>query len=440
MTRQPIPQLVCHALARRPLGLAALAASVVVGLVTLLPAGTPDAPPAKDPPKKDAEPKSEVVERTADGFPLPAGAIFRFGNRQLRHADGIRGSAISPDGKYLATLGSASVVVWDLKTLNAKLVLTGSNYGSYGFGDQNTGLSFFPDSKSLLATVRPTDRTSINVNSSVELAQVWDLETGKMKFGIKGLWSWASAAWLVDGGKEIALHSGFREEAMIRYLNATDGKELRTVKTPQTHRGLWIAPAGNRIAVPFETDNGVTVLDAKTGDEVYRVSGSKTVQATLSPDGKMLIHHEDTGRVHVHDLESKKEVLAFDHPAQKQIGPMRFSADKQTLYFGGQYGQLYRWDLKNNKRLPDVGRHSTWTLTSIALNPDEQTLYSMGNDKLVRRWEVKTGRELPLPEGYTTQTAVATTPDGKHLIVVDHAGHIDYWDLATGKHVKQLQK
>ena len=32
------------------------------------------------------------------------------------------------------------------------------------------------------------------------------------------------------------------------------------------------------------------------------------------------------------------------------------------------------------------------------------------------------------------------TVDGKHLIVVDHAGHIDYWDLVTGKHVKQLQK
>ena len=164
------------------------------------------------------------------------------------------------------------------------------------------------------------------------------------------------------------------------------------------------------------------------------------VQAALSRDGKLLLYHDDAAKVHLHDLDAKKELYAFDHPAAKQNGPMRFSADKQTLYFGGQHGQLYRWDLKNNKRLPDVGRHSTWTLTSIALSPDEQILYSMGNDKLVRRWDLKTNKELPLPEGYTTQTAVVPTTDGKHLIVVDHAGHLDYWDLASGKHVKQLLK
>src|SRR5262245_13309734 len=279
MTRQPIPQLVCHALARRPLGLAALAASVVVGLVTLLPAGTPDAPPAKDPPKKDAEPKSEVVERTADGFPLPSGAIFRFGNRQLRHADGISGSAISPDGKYLATLGG-SVVVWDLKTLNAKLVLTGTNFGSYGYGDQNAALSFLPDSKTLLVTVRPTDRTSINVNSTVELAQLWDVETGKMKFGLKGGWSWSSSAWAVDGGKAIALHSGFREQATIQYFNAADGKELRSVKTTLTHRGLWVAADANPIGVPLETDDGISVVDGKTGDELRRDQGLRLLTTT----------------------------------------------------------------------------------------------------------------------------------------------------------------
>jgi WD40 repeat protein len=118
---------------------------------------------------------------------------------------------------------------------------------------------------------------------------------------------------------------------------------------------------------------------------------------------------------------------------------MHFSKDRQTLYFGGQYGQLLRWDLKNNKRLPDIGQHSTWTLTSIALSPDESILYSMGGDKIVKRWDLKTGKQLPVPEGYTTQTVIVPAPDGKNLIVCDHAGTFDYWDLATGKHVKQLQ-
>jgi len=423
----------------KPLGLAALVAAAIVSLVTLLPAGGPDTPPAKEEPKKDRDPPSTVTGPTSDGFPLPAGAIHRFGNRQLRHADGISASAISPDGNYLATVGGYSVVVWDLKTLTAKCRLTGSYFGTYAYGDRSAGLMFFPDSKSLLVTVRPTDRTSINVNETIELAQVWEIETGKVKYGIKGQWSWTSAAWLVEGGKEIAMQSGYRERATIRYFDSKDGKELRTVNTPLMNRGLWLAADANRIGVPIESNEGLTVLDAKTGNDLYRVSGSKMVQAALSKDGKTLIYHGDNGKVHVHDVDAKKELFAFDHPAAQQKGPMLFSADKQTLYFGGQHGQLYRWDLKNNRRLPDVGRHSTWTLTSIALSADEQILYSMGNDKLVRRWDLKTGKELPLPDGYTTQTAVVPTMDGKNLIVVDHAGNIDYWDLSTGKHVKKLQ-
>src|SRR5947208_1282993 len=54
-----------------------------------------------------------------DGFPLPAGAVHRFGNRQARHAGGILGAVASPDGKYLATRGNTSVVIWDARTLTA---------------------------------------------------------------------------------------------------------------------------------------------------------------------------------------------------------------------------------------------------------------------------------------------------------------------------------
>lgn len=376
---------------------------------------------------------------TPDGFPLPPGAIHRFGNRQARHPEAITASAVSSDGKYIATLGSSCIVVWDAKTLTAKCVLNGPMFGSYGFGDRNAALRFYPDSKSLLVTVRPTDRTSISVDETVELAQVWDLEASKMKFGLKGKWSWASGAWLVDGGKEIAMQSDYRENAVIRYFDGKTGKELRSVKTPMLNRGAWVAPLGHRMAVPGVNGAGMTVMDTKTGEEVYRIAGSKMVQAAITPDAKKLLYHDEEGKVHVHDLETKMESFAFNHPAQKQRGPMIFSKDQQTLYFGGQYGQLFRWDLKNNKPMPDVGKHSTWTLSTIALNPDESILYSMGGDKIIKQWDLKTLKQLPVPDGYTTQTAVVPTIDGKNLIIVDHAGKIDYWDLATGKHIKQVQ-
>src|SRR5262249_39989155 len=50
------------------------------------------------------------------GDALPEGALFRFGSVRLRHGATIRASALSLDGKLLATASDRSVVVWDRAT------------------------------------------------------------------------------------------------------------------------------------------------------------------------------------------------------------------------------------------------------------------------------------------------------------------------------------
>lgn len=407
------------AMTRLPLRIATIFTLLVVPITAVV-AQTPASPP--------------------DGFALPAGAIHRFGNRQLRHADGISGTAISPDGKFIATMGSSSIIVWDLKSLAAKCILRDVTPANIAGDPANNRMSFLSDSKSLLVSVRPSQYYGGKTpDQRMESARVFDIETGKVRFTLAGDQDYWSSAWVVGDGKEIALYT----RRNLRYFSAADGKELRTVSLgqPQFRSLPYVAPTGNRIALRAARDNSsLFVLDAATGKEHNSVSGAGIlVQAALSPDGKVLVCHYDSGKVHVHDLDEKKEIQTFDHPAEKQLGPMRFSADRRTLYFGGQHGQLFRWDLKNNKQLPDVGRHSTWTLSSIVLTPDESMLYSTGYDKVIRRWDLKTGKQLPLPDGYMTQTAVVPTPDGKHLIVADHEGRVDYWDLTTGKLANVLQ-
>ncbi|HJZ93901.1 MAG TPA: sigma-70 family RNA polymerase sigma factor, partial [Gemmataceae bacterium] len=428
-------------LSAKKLGAAVLVAASFAGIATVLPGGGPESP-AKDPSKQSPVPKAEEIYPThADGFKLPTGAIHQFGNRQLRHPDGIGGSMISPDGKYLATLGSRTVIVWDLGTLAAKLIIRDPRILNYGMDVGAGQLAFLPDGKSIAATARPNHTTGLRpgVEKAVmDLAVVFDLETGKERFTLKGNANYEVAVWVSAGGKELATFGG----GSARFYDIKDGKELLAVPLKDAeYTRPWIAPDADRVAVQsiVAGTQGVTLFDARTGKEVYSLPGVEVVQVGLRRDGKMMVVHDGTGKIRVHDPDAQKEVLAFDHPAARQMGPMRFSKDGNTLYFGGQHGQLFRWDLKNNKRLPDVGRHTTWTLSSIALSPDESVLYSMGYNKVVHRWDLKGNKQLPTPEGYVTQTAVAPAPDGKHLIVVDHAGHLDSWDLATGRHVKQYQ-
>ena len=270
----------------------------------------------------------------------------------------------------------------------------------------------------------------------VDVARVFDVETGKLQFAMKGEPDYWTSAWVAAGGKEVAVYS---EQAVV-YFAAKDGKELRKVACgPELNGLLAIAPAANLAAFRRNDNNTLTLVDVTTGKRPEEFTFENIARVALSADGKRMAVVDGAGKVHVHDLEAKKELFAFDQPAGKGVVAMRFSADQKTLYFGGQHGRLYRWDLKENKKLPDVGQHSSWTLTSIALSPDESVLYSMGHDRLVRRWDLKTLKELPLPEGYITQTAVVPLPDRKTMLIADHQGALDQWDLTTGKFLKRFQ-
>jgi WD40 repeat protein len=412
----------------KPVALAVAVAASVVGLVGLFPTKAPDAPP------KD-QPKVEEV-KTADGFPLPTGAVHRFGNRQARHADGIRSVIASPDGRYLATLGNTTVVIWDAKTLTAKCVLHNQMVPAYS-GDTGNRVTFFPDSKSLLIAVQPQPIPVITDRAiTVGIARVFDVETGKERFELRGDMDYGTAAWIAAGGKEIAAYSS----QAVRYYDPKNGVELRKVACGPELVGIpCVAPEANLMALRRNDNNTLKVVNTQTGQGYDELTVENLGQLALTPDGKRMAYSDGTGKIHIYDLKEKKELFSFGQPAGNGVVTMRFSADQQTLYFGGQHGRLYRWDLKNNQKLPDVGQHSSWNLSALALSPDESILYSTGYDHLIRRWDLKTLKQLPLPDGYITQTATIPLPDRKTLLIADHQGAIDLWDLATGKLIKRLQ-
>jgi WD40 repeat protein len=376
-----------------------------------------------------------------DGFPLPPGAVHRFGNRQMRHPEGVIAAAVSPNGKWLVTGSYSAVVVWDTKTLSAKTTLPGVRLNTYGSGSRDRNLSFLPDGSLLVGTLPKEMEGPLRrfTEAELEFAQVWDLDAGKKKFAIKNSMDFNVSVWVTAGGKEIALTAnGIRGEPSARFFDAKDGKELKAVGLPQMYTSPWVTAGSDLIILQGENGIGLKVLDARTGKEIHSVPDCRVVQAALSADGNLLAYQDDARKIRVYDLDAKKEALAFTNPAEKVGGPMRFSADKKTLYFGSAVGHLYRWNLQTNKIILGLDRHSLWTLTSFALSPDESTLYTMGYNRVIHRWDLKTNKRLPLPEGYETTVVMLPAQDGKHLYVGDHATQLDRWDLATGKKLQQL--
>jgi WD40 repeat protein len=357
----------------------------------------------------------------------------------MRHPEGIINVAVCPDGKLLATASYGGVVVWDLKALTAKRAFLPVPVG-YASQTGRGGLAFLPDSKSLVVSVRPNDGGPFIGGSRIELAQVWDIETGKKKFALSGQQDYSATCCLAAGGKEFVIVGNHGQAGAFRRFDAADGKELGSVDAPQMFNSPWVGPGGNVALVQSQDQDNGTVVDVGTGKGLFTLP-EPAAQAAFSRDGKLLVWVGKGGTVHVHDLEAKKEKFTFTHPEKDRPGPMVLSADNKTLYFTSNHGRLFRWDLANNKKGPDFGnRHNFWSLTGITLSPDESVVYSISQDHLVKRWDTKTGKELPLPEGYTTHVSQVVAADGKHLILTDHQGQIDYYDLATGTRVKQVQK
>jgi len=408
----------------------AFAAAVVAGGTSVFSTDPPK--PPKDPPKKEAA--AEVA--VSDGFTLPPSAVQRFGNRQLRHPEAISASAISPDGKYLATASRWAVIVWDLKTLSAKRVLTEVRFLQHGSADRGANLAFLPDSSALIVAVRPPERIGMQqANVPVEVAQAWDLETGKLKYAIKGPANYNSAVWVTAGGKEVAAILGNRA---IVFHDAKDGKELRKVDIPQLFGNPWIADDGETIAYQGADARGLIALNVKDGKERFRIGDGTIIQAAFTNDGRILAYLDQQKKIRLRDLKTEKDLIEFTHPAEQANVPMRLSADGKTLYFGSEHGHLYRWDLVANRAIPGLGRHTFWTLTGLQISPDESTLYTMGWNKVIKRWDLKTGQEMQLPPGYHTQAFMEVAVDGQRLFVGDHATQLDEWDLATGKKVRAL--
>jgi len=78
---------------------------------------------------------------------MPADAVRRFDSVRLRHPGGISGSALSPDGKLLATASRHSVAVWDLATDTAVRRFDTGPHNHYA----TQKLAFSPDGRRLAA-------------------------------------------------------------------------------------------------------------------------------------------------------------------------------------------------------------------------------------------------------------------------------------------------
>jgi RNA polymerase sigma factor (sigma-70 family) len=386
------------------------------------------------PSKQPVTPIAEKQERKdGRGDPLPEAASLRFGSAHMRHGGTIWASKLSPDGKFLATAGDHSVIVWDLATSQAKHRFPCDQGSTFVW----PGLAFSSDGKRL-GYVR-----------SILFACVWDLQTEKelRRFERRfeeGLGKfWVGRCQFVNDSKELILPSG----DAIETWNVESGQMTTSVPVKSTR----LLSADGKLYLQGESKGVVNLGDVRTGKEIARLEVETNYTGmAFSPDGKTVaLVHQDR-EVQLHKTAGGKVMASFPLPASAEIKltgsnekyyeyHIAFSSDGNTLLMGTGGGLIHRWDVATNKELTPLSKHYCVVAGMHSL-PDGRTLISTGRDGVIRRWDLKTGREEVEPESYEGRSCAAYSLDGRFAAIGDTRGRLDLWDGQSGKLIRTLQQ
>jgi WD40 repeat protein len=313
-------------------------------------------------------------------------------------------TAVSPDGKELATLNEDGVIrFWDMTTGAERRVVDASPCSL-------EAVCFQADGKTLLTVGRDG------------ALRAWDAATGRLlgppRVHVKGKYPSFAA-----GGKLVMTYFYKGNASTVLLQDAATGKVLLE---QEGHAGV-VSPDGKRFAI---YQKGPKVFDIATGKLIQTPALQEKEQTSdrllpwaFSPDGLSLITVEATVSVwDVHTGKRKSSWNLFENkvlekppdkkqvPSWERIESLALSPDGRSIAFA----------LLKNKEAPKKGSRPEW-FSRIAL-------YEVATGKLFFQDDV---------EGDSFRT-IAFSPDGK-LLAAGGTWTVPVWDTATGKLLRTLE-
>jgi WD40 repeat protein len=408
----------------------------------------------------DARPAASKDQRArADFFgdPLPAGALMRLGTVRLRHSHPPMQltTALSGDGKVLASGGDDDIRLWDMAT--GKLLreirdgnrtrsycalwlapdgrwLAGAGRESVCVWDTATGQRLHEFAANGQAIAGSSDGKLLAVPSRDGSLRVWDTTTGRQTTHLRAGPS-EEAPWPIftpDGNGLVTLLGG-----QVYHWDLAEGQLRKKVALPiPPGYGLAAAPDAQTIAIT-PRKGPIALWDLGSGKQRVQLKGELArggFGLAFSPDGKTLASNatdpyadDDATTVALWDAQTGELRRRFRLPT-RAVSSLHFAADGRTLLTTGSEPLVRLWDAATGKEVLEWAAH-TDAIKSLAFLPDGRSLVSGGIDGTARLWDVASGRQVRELVGHGGRVnVVAVGPDGKVLVTCGNDGCIRLQD------------
>jgi len=159
--------------------------------------------------------------------------------------------------------------------------------------------------------------------------------------------------------------------------------------------------------------------------------------AALSPDEKLMLAGDNSGRVWLWDIETGKLLHKLKH---RHVNSVAFSPDGvHGLSAGNGKKTLVLWNLQTGKLVRVFHGHNSRDVYCSRFSPDGNRFLSCGSDGTLRMWDVATGKEIWSVTGFPdTLTCIDMSLDGKFAVTSGGGGRpsnpdfsVRLWNLQT---------
>jgi WD40 repeat protein len=387
--------------------------------------------------------------------------VRELGSNRFRYPGAITRLVTSPNGKYVAAIGSAEIWVYDFATgrpiwrsvgrdtcersLNTAFTADGRLLTFDLDPDSDDGVvlrhydlhsrlpvlslklspnpdsivrtAFSPDG-TLLAVLGPKQVTLYDPTTGRELNRIADREEDR-----DGL----SAAHFASDGRTLAVQ---RAGNTIRFFDRTTGRDLASLKTEES-RSVSFSPDGGRLTVVQE-DNAVVTLDVRTGTRKTWTPKQPYDRVLGLPNDQLLGVELSRMRFDILDAATGKVRRSFRGPPD--LGEVSLTPDGKTVLVPGNDGGITLLDVATGRRLPqsaDTGEFATLRFHG----PDR---LSGMNGHGWTQWNLTTGTQRKLPERASNYWS-ELSPDGTRLASVIGEREVRITDATSGKVFRRLK-